>query len=76
MALARANGEFLGAACVDIPVPTMPSQDLPFKGNMDIKRLERCFSCCLVILQAHLMAYICNARASSSGDNLQLYLLP
>ena len=38
----RANIEFSGAEAIDIPIPegTVPSLEHPFKGNMDLKRLE------------------------------------
>jgi tryptophanase len=39
----RANCEFVGAEAVDLPVPEAaePARVLPFKGNMDVGRLER-----------------------------------
>jgi tryptophanase len=39
----RANIEFSGAEAIDIPVEESnhPMLDLPFKGNMDVKELER-----------------------------------
>ena len=37
----RANGEFLGGTCIDIPVKTSATEDLPFKGNMDLERLKQ-----------------------------------
>lgn len=38
----RANIEFTGAEAIDIPVPesAKPSEIHPFKGNMDVERLE------------------------------------
>lgn len=38
----RANIEFSGAEAIDIPIPegTQPALDHPFKGNMDVGRLE------------------------------------
>jgi len=38
----RANIEFSGADAIDIPIPegTVPSLEHPFKGNMDLKKLE------------------------------------
>ncbi|CAK0761929.1 hypothetical protein CVIRNUC_002907 [Coccomyxa viridis] len=37
----RANGEFLGGSCIDIPKRTLATEDLPFKGNMDLERLRQ-----------------------------------
>jgi len=39
----RANIEFVGDEAIDIPIPegTVPSQYHPFKGNLDLERLER-----------------------------------
>jgi tryptophanase len=39
----RANCEFVGAEAVDLPIPEAaePGRVLPFKGNMDVERLER-----------------------------------
>ena len=37
----RANGEILGGSCIDIPVKTSATEDLPFKGNMDLERLKQ-----------------------------------
>jgi tyrosine phenol-lyase len=39
----RANCEFVGAEAVDLPIPEAaePSRVLPFKGNMDVGRLEQ-----------------------------------
>jgi tryptophanase len=39
----RANIEFSGATAIDIPVAegTQPSLDYPFKGNMDVEKLEK-----------------------------------
>jgi tryptophanase len=39
----RANVEVLGGEAVDIPVPEarIPSDESPFKGNIDLERLER-----------------------------------
>lgn len=38
----RANIEYLGGTAVDLPVPAarIPSQEDPFKGNMDLQALE------------------------------------
>lgn len=38
----RANIEFSGATAIDLPVPeaAVPSLELPFKGNLDVDRLE------------------------------------
>ena len=38
----RANGEFLGGSCIDIPIRTSATEDLPFKGNMDVECLRQC----------------------------------
>jgi tryptophanase len=40
----RANIEFVGANAVDLLCPECykPQEDLPFKGNMDLKKLEQC----------------------------------
>ncbi len=39
----RANCEFVGAEAVDLPIPEAaePGRILPFKGNMDVGRLEQ-----------------------------------
>jgi tyrosine phenol-lyase len=39
----RANCEFVGAEAVDLPIPEAaePGRVLPFKGNMDVGRLEQ-----------------------------------
>jgi tyrosine phenol-lyase len=39
----RANCEFVGAEAVDLPIPEAaePARVLPFKGNMDVGRLEQ-----------------------------------
>lgn len=39
----RANAEFLGAECVDMPCKEnqSPSTPAPFKGNIDLEALER-----------------------------------
>ncbi len=39
----RANIEFTGATAIDLPIPegTVPSAYHPFKGNIDLERLER-----------------------------------
>jgi tryptophanase len=39
----RANIEFAGGAALDLPIPegTVPSRYHPFKGNIDLERLER-----------------------------------
>jgi tryptophanase len=39
----RANVEFLGGKAVDVPIPEAlcPSEEHPFKGNMDLEALER-----------------------------------
>ena len=37
----RANGEYLGGSCIDIPIKTSATEDLPFKGNMDLERLRQ-----------------------------------
>jgi tyrosine phenol-lyase len=39
----RANCEFVGAEAVDLPIPeaAQPARILPFKGNMDVGRLEQ-----------------------------------
>ncbi len=39
----RANCEFVGAEALDLPIPEAaePGRVLPFKGNMDVERLER-----------------------------------
>lgn len=39
----RANIEFAGAEAIDLPIPegVVPAQPHPFKGNIDIERLER-----------------------------------
>jgi tyrosine phenol-lyase len=39
----RANIEFVGGEAIDIPIPegTIPSKYHPFKGNIDLARLER-----------------------------------
>ena len=37
----RANGEYLGGSCIDIPIKTLATEDLPFKGNMDLERLRQ-----------------------------------
>jgi tryptophanase len=38
----RANIEFTGAEAIDIPIPEglLPALDHPFKGNMDVKKLQ------------------------------------
>jgi len=38
----RANAEYLGARCVDLPLPEalQPAEEHPFKGNIDLDRLE------------------------------------
>lgn len=38
----RANVEYLGGTALDIPIPAAlrPSEEHPFKGNMDVARLE------------------------------------
>lgn len=42
----RANTEYRGATALDIPVPEAhnPSQILPFKGNIDLQKLEETLS--------------------------------
>ncbi|RMG45135.1 MAG: tryptophanase [Acidobacteria bacterium] len=39
----RANAEYLGARCVDLPVPEAlkPAEEHPFKGNIDLERLDQ-----------------------------------
>jgi tryptophanase len=39
----RANIEFVGDTAIDLPIPegTIPSQPHPFKGNIDLERLDR-----------------------------------
>lgn len=36
----RANIEFTGAEALDIPAPSDPESDFPFKGNIDLDKLE------------------------------------